>query len=775
MKRPKISEATRGHTIAERIEADEYTSLEDVREDVEATCSEMLASGSANGGSVNRQLQAGVLAFRKLVNTLLNAESLRLRPSQPNDKRIKIEDTGESNFKLTEAALDDGHSGKTVLTLYGNAQGPKQLFSSLQQPIQASRGRGGGKGQILGTDDLRATAPLREAALPNLITASKIIPTQADDAVSEKASAPTIGELFAPSSAIPQLSPPKPPKQSTTRGSRIGWVDSNSLPKTGRKGTYTTQNLTTGHWLGYNNVNIPQEPSSPIAKRKQRDRALSTGEARPAPTEEATAALQQAKEDALFRTAFSTFAPTRDDSIAIIPEETKNRVWWQRHGEKRFVETFAIDPTLEDATSVNAEAEKTTVAEDKEMQEAIDAYIPEEAEKLIKTEETEENEDKEVNDVLQEISELLETLHSYQRIRNSALPATTRAPAANQKPSLPWLAESPTIPSTAEFDTYGILKDQLRLLIASLPPSAVAKLNGEQLEDLNIKQTINIENKNYRGTMEEHQATRYAKAATLNPPIGPTRSSSSLGQVQYSSTAQYGRTPLPQTGTRATQATQGYYPQQQPPNRSPSLNFSQRPSSGNSQTYNTPTQPSRTSYSTSYSQSRPGQQSYGGVPNSGNYNYNQQYSAATPVSRAQNGAGYPPRPSSSIPPAYPTPTAGTYHRVSSPHSKAPPTYPNNSRQSYPPSYGTASTSIPPAGKQSSPSTPNPTSAPPQAHSATGPSGYHTYQTSQEQQLMLDRQKAQLAMQPQARASAQAGALKGEASEQQDTKMNGVAA
>ena len=750
--------------------------MEELREDVETACSEILATNKVNGDSINSHLrylptppedgslQARVLSFRKLVYTLLDAESQRSRLSHPKEEKIKSEDEGESSFKYTETDLDDGHSGKTVLTLYGNAQGPKQLFSSLQQPIRVTRETQGPDEQILDIQSLRATAPLREAALPNLITASTIIPLQSNDALNEKNRAPTIGDIFGPSPSIPQLSPPKPPKQSTTRGSRIGWVDSGSLLKTGKKGTYTTQNITTGHWLGYNNVNVPQEPTSPTAKRKQRDRALSTGEARPTLSEEATAALQQAKEDALFRTAYSSFAPTRDDSTAIVPEETKNRVWWQRHGEKRFTDTFAIDPALEDEALANVEVEKATAAEDRALQEAIDAYVPEEADELAQSVETDVSHEKDVADVLKEISELLETLHSYQRIRNSTLPANTRAPAANQKPSLPWLAESPTTPSTAEFDTYSILKDQLKLLIGSLPPSAVAKLNGDQLEDLNIMQTINIESKNYKGVMEEHQATRYAKAAAMTANVAPTRSSSSLGQVQYSSGNQYGRTPLTHSASRSAQASQGYYPQQQPPNRSPS---------------------SRMSYPASYTQPRPGQQSYGGVPNgssypqrqsSGNYNLNQQYSTTTPLSRAQNGSSYPPRPSGSIPPSYSTPTGGTYPRTSSPHNKpATSTYSSSTRQSYPPHYGTAPTPLPAAGKRNSPSASHTASGPPQAHAATGPSGYHTYQTSQEQQLMLDRQKAQLALQPHARAAAQAGALKGEAGEQQDTKLNGVTA
>jgi hypothetical protein len=76
---------------------------------------------------------------------------------------------------------------------------------------------------------------------------------------------------------------------------------------------------------------MPKDQASPTAKQESRQRALSMGEAQQPPSEAIFVAVQQAKEDALFRSAYSSFAPSRDDASAIILEETKNMVWWQSY------------------------------------------------------------------------------------------------------------------------------------------------------------------------------------------------------------------------------------------------------------------------------------------------------------------------------------------------------------------------------------------------------------------------------------------------------------
>ena len=63
-------------------------------------------------------------------------------------------------------------------------------------------------------------------------------------------------------------------------------------------------------------------------------------------------------------------------------------------------------------------------------------------------------------EVLQEVSELLETLSSYQRLR-SVEPSKTIG--------------NTTLPTSAEQDTYNLLKTQLEILVSLLPPFAIAK------------------------------------------------------------------------------------------------------------------------------------------------------------------------------------------------------------------------------------------------------------------------------------------------------------
>jgi hypothetical protein len=61
-------------------------------------------------------------------------------------------------------------------------------------------------------------------------------------------------------------------------------------------------------------------------------------------------------------------------------------------------------------------------------------------------------------------------------------------------------------------------------MIATLPPYAVSKLNGEQLEELNISKKILLENADYPGTMEEDEYTMQQKqAARVASGTGATR------------------------------------------------------------------------------------------------------------------------------------------------------------------------------------------------------------------------------------------------------------
>ncbi|OCK99328.1 uncharacterized protein K441DRAFT_673645 [Cenococcum geophilum 1.58] len=811
-KRTKLAQHEEPTTIASRIQDGSYSSLEALVEDVDTASTDILSSIKSNenlaNGSTNRysqssledtQLVTGALALQKALKNIVTRETQRISRSS-NHVTEQIEDgiddvkptNGATGAKQDHTMADEIQDSRTVLTLYGSAQGPKQLFSSLQQPFRVPSSNDSGTPTELDAS-IKITLPLRESSLPNIISTTKIVPIYEEDAMNGKDTGPTFGELFAPPANMPHLSPPKPAKQLTTRGTTISFVPQDLIPKASRKGTYMypTQNLSTGQWLGYSGVDLPKEPSSPTAKQKNRQRALSTGEAHPAPSEAALAALQQAKEDALFRSAYSSFAPSRDDATAIVPEQTKNRVWWQKVGEKRFEEAFAIDPALldsEKATTVNG---ASTLDEEEGFKEAVENFTPPENGFTTKSS-TNSGLDKDTNEILKEISDMLETLASHQRIRNSSLATNSRTPVI-QNASLVSLVGSPSSPSTAEIDTYNILKSQLSLMISSLPPFAIAKLNGEQLAELNISRNLLIETKDYRGVLEEDQVSRLAKAAALSAAVGSTpgvrMGSGPVGTHSHfpPSSNQYPRaTPASHAPvSRSTQGPQSYYPQQQAPHRSPSVHY-QRSSTSSTQPYQTPgnygNSTPRTSYPatqafgqqtsrSSYSQNNSGQFYHQRSGQPGNYGIGgSQYYQSTPQTQSQNRyqqpqANYQQRPQN-VAPMY-----NNYGSSQSPHMRTvsplkagqqpnqPTQTPYAASRS---SYGTPTANTQARGgsyfnqpvSQSAAQYGTPQPATP---SALGPSGFHTSMTTEQQQLMMDRQRAQLAMQPQARMAAQGNA------------------
>lgn len=778
-KRKKLSKHASASTIAAKFGTGAYTGLDELAEDVEHACSEVLASIKANElhapSHRDDGVLKGVLAFKAAFKKVMIRESQRKAGAKKPLSEL-VDGDSEANITTEDGVIkveqeagegDDLQNSRVVLTIFGNAQGPKQLFSSLQQPVHFQPKRD--QDMIAELDSsIDVTVPLREDSLPNIISTTKIVPVHPEDSTAATKRAATFGELFAPPATLPQLTPPKPTKQLTTRGNTVSFVSRDLLAKSTRRGGYfyPTEVLSTGQWLGYGGIDKPQEPSSTEEKRKQRDRALSTGETKPPLSEAALAALHQAKADALFRSVYSSFAPDHDNASAVVPEQTKSAVWWQKTGQKRYEETFATTPALaEIQEGASTAAMPALVDEDEALAEAVANFVPEPNDFADKSD-TDLQHDKEVEDVLREISELLETLYSFQRIRHASLASNSRTPVSQNTP-LTDLAGSPTSPSSAEMDVYKALKAQLSLMITSLPPYAVAKLNGRQLDELNISKNMMIEAKDYKGTMEEDQLARIMKSAAIGAAAGATpvaRMASNSSHAAYSSTqAQYGRS-TPSTQTAATRVTgsnaQSYFPQQQAPSRTPALQH-QRSYTGSSQSYQTPAASSqrpayasqtyshhtpRPPYSQSgsqqYYQPRAGQQSYGQYyqhtpqTQTHNRNYQQQQPVAAYQQRTQNpppsygyGSSQNTHPNNaSVKSGAPTPSQTRYNTASYAHN----------RQYY----------QPPAtqGYSSRPATPS---------SSVGPNGYPSGSLSTaEQQAIVERQRAQLAM-PTTRGAAQA--------------------
>ena len=724
--------------------------------------------------SEERQITSSILAFETLLRNLITRESARDRngaesDSPPSDGAMV---NGDVVVKKEEDLVDNLQSSRAVLTLYGNAgaQGPKQLFSSLQKPMQV---RPSTPLAILNRPDsnVDVVAPLRESNLPNMISTTKVVPVHPDEALNGKKEGPTFQDIFHPPVTVLPLSPPKPSKHHTTKGTSVKWAhNSEIVPRSKKLGAYnfTTEKLATGQWLGYDGVDPTEAPTSPEAKRKQRDRALSTGEAKPRPSEGARAAMEQAKEEALFRSVYSSFAPSCDDTMALIPEQTKNQIWWHKIGEKRFQEVMAIDPALlseaaEDATEHDNSATVAEEYDENEFKAAVEDFEPETFDINSKPTKDEILGD-ETEELLKEIGDLLETLYSHQRIRNASLAQSSRTPVSQNTP-LMTMTGTPSEPSADELDVYGMLKNQLTVIIASLPPYAVAKLNGDQLAEMNISRSLVVEGKDYKGVMEEDQVARLQKQAALNAAVGPapvSRAASSL-QQQYSTPPSHqarssGAHLLP---NRPTQTGSSYFPQQQGPHRPPPL-INHRSSSGLSQSYNAgsysastqrppynqqqyaqqPTRPAYGQTNSQYYQQRP-HSGYGG------------YYQSTPQSQAQSRNYQQPPPSSAYqtrPPNGQTnpyaPSQSPHVRTQSPLKPAPPA-PTQYTQSRP-AYST------PAG-QNGQYIPRPTSASyssqPSTPSTLAPAGHQTPISTAEQQSIMERQRAQLNIQQQARGVA----------------------
>lgn len=776
-KRAKLTPPSGPATIASLVQHGAYDSLQALEKDVENAITDILASSEANDPSTGPSpleestLQVKIFAFQKVTKSLVEREEARRAQlnskelSSDPEERVTKGDRLPTPVKSEEEEQTEVPRTRTVLTLLGQANSaPKHLFSSLQQTQKVAPT---GLAPTTLDTSVQITLPLRESSLPNIMSTTEIYPLP-DQADAEKKKTTTIGNVFRAPAHLPQISPPKVPRPTTGKSHTITFGPPEK-PKPSRKGSqsYAHQNQAAGFWLSYAGVDVPKDQASPTARQKSRQRALSMGESQQPPSEATLVAVQQAKEDALFRSAYSSFAPTRDDATAIVPEETKKRVWWQRVGEKRFNEMFPIDPALLDAEEAVEGDVNGVTHEDDSFKDVLDNFIPVEGNPFLETEKSEE--EKGTDEVLLEVSELLETLASYQRIRNSSLTTNPRTPVV-QNTSLASLAGSPSQPSTEEFDVYQILKSQLSLLVSQLPPYAVAKLNGDQLEELNISRTILFDTKEYKGVLEEDTLSRLAKAPPMSVATPATLARTGSGMHTHYPAGGAGGTQssrpsssVHQSGARPVQPAQSLRPQQQPfhgssmlPQRSPSGPTSFQPG-GVSYA------PSSRSYSQSYSQQTP-RPSFGQTQASSGQHYFRasaqpttsygvgaaasSYHVSTPATQPMNRyatqptqSGYTPRPQNMAPMYNPAQTPQA--RTASP-MKVNPTPAQSTFGTRPSSYGT-----PVAGAQ-------------MRSAYYGASQYGTPQSStpaatfnglpaNPQQSMIDRQQA---AQAQARLAAQ---------------------
>jgi hypothetical protein len=525
-KRQKSSEPV--ESVAQKIENEEYGALDDVLRDVKravrSRLDELLEDEDDDHTQANNEAISQALRFEAKAEEMFNRES-----SYPNDKdRWRQPVKSEFRDSLPSAAL-----GHQVLTVWGMGSRAMPFFSSVPHPP------GGGPAK-----------PISEQGLPNGVTLTRIM-TPPNSKERSSSHPLTLGELFPSPRNLPPLQPPKIAKTST-KGNVLKFYHPDASEKSRyRTNTYSSHDITAGHYLDYSNA----APSSQI-KTRQRERAQSLAGHKPSSTE-----LVNTETEALFRGAFSSFAPVRDDTGAIVSAGQAGRLWWNKVGHRaldRMIEAELPD----DESDVATTAPITPVVESMALDDVLikdtlnnwdDVAIDPSLQDVMPKKPAA---DKELDEVLDEVSDLIETLASFQWNRNLTLPTSQDRQSIDPiNGDMLRNASSAHQPSEDETLTYKTLQSQLALIIQGLPPFAVARLNSDKLAELNVSMKIPVHMDEYSGAMEEDEANRArpqqptVSQTVPTPAPRPVSRTPSMPGLQY--TSQYGaqysasRPPMP--------------------------------------------------------------------------------------------------------------------------------------------------------------------------------------------------------------------------------------
>lgn len=380
----------------------------------------------------------------------------------------------------------------------------------------------------------------------------------------------TFGDVFRPARNLRPLDQPKSSRG--TKDTSLNFIKPFENQIVTNKDDYRLAPLSTGTWLEYA---IPDQERGKYIHQDP-------------PT-------VKSDPTSMFKATFSSFAPVQDNSSAIVSYSDRSREWFRKHGNQAM--------RLVSGTPTSEEWSTGTYPEiDDDYQQLIDTFVssPEEESKEIPT--PEEDSDK---DVLEEISELLQTLSSYQQLRDLD---RSRVFAANSKPVGP------------EVDIYELLRQQLKLLVSTLPPFAVAKLDGDQLKALSIDTKLIVTTPDVAGTGQPDegflQRARQLQAQQ-QPPTRPNQSrnsyATSTASAAYNSQArsynsgatttpsmpgyaqrgaQMYSTPRPSVASNTTAYGQTpYQPRPQQPYPGATIQQFQRIQNGYAQNNQTPYQP----------------------------------------------------------------------------------------------------------------------------------------------------------------------------------------
>ncbi|KAK2789667.1 hypothetical protein FQN52_006006 [Onygenales sp. PD_12] len=599
-KRAKLADSTGdSQTIQSKIASGKYRSIQSVIDDVEIASIQVVkqqreaensTTGSTNLRSPNELVNLSRIFKKHLDNFILRS------PFQ-GSSLVKDESRGSSK---SEAENKDNikkaynREDKMVLTLFGNAPRGRHLFSSLQQTSPDAQDSLSGDE----TNSVGIQTSVNETSLPNGISISEVIPFNVKSVESDKKNSRTLADVFPPRPTLPQLQPPR--KARPSKSSNATWLDSydvvaavKSLSHEKRGYSYTP--LPSGHWLHY-----AYEPSiRPGNRRHRSDANIGRGLSKP---------FQNSLDDgnATFRGVYSSFAPSFDSSGAVIPEDAKEQIWWDKSGMKRMHALLSAE-NESDVKQIDTPSQGSEIQplDETSLEELVKSYEPD-ADIEMDIEQPEntdgESNEKDLEEVLEHISDLLRTLNSYRQIRNLA---TSGQPASGKQADEPTAASDATTPSSEELTVYETLKTSLSAMVATLPPYAVSKLDGDQLAELNISKKILLESADYPGTMEEDDYTIQQKqmprvsqvpnvARTPTPNMHQSRTSPYQTPPAANVPLQRGypsnprAKPIPMNhpsayGARPPSASMHYPPNNSPQPYNPSRQPIQRPSYGQPQ------------------------------------------------------------------------------------------------------------------------------------------------------------------------------------------------
>lgn len=551
-KRAKVSgDKEEGTSIRARVDADRYNTLSEFLSDIERASAAVIERSksrvSENDSTALTETVNRIAAFKKTLNSLV-------RQAQTSPASIKAEpsaEEAEAEVPAQPAPSDvEVRNDGVALTLFGNPANPKQLYSSLQKSVKVPLPSDDPKSQKY----VEVQTPLPEVGLPNGITTAKIAPHKLDATAKEHKR--TFGEVFAPRSALPQLELPRRTRSSFR--SVGGWIDpfeaiTNFNSFLGDRNNYCLAPLPSGDWLQYGSAASRRQKHQ--ASQPQSDEGIRDDPA--LWVDEDASAIQK---------VYSSFAPSFDSSGAVLQADAKNLVWWSKRGARRLQTLLSVPYEEKRQETVTAQPGNIGELDESTLEEMVKSFNPEDFTDGVTGADSHKLKDEEAQDMatlLHDVSDLLETLSSYQKIRSLQF-----SPPGGQDPEAlkgivpdqgTWEA-----PTEAERVTYEALRSGLATLVSTLPPYAVAKLDGDQLADLNISQKVVVENPDYNGTMEKDDFTIQQERAAAMTSMGggggrnATPSRHGSFQAGYNQRAYSANTRVP-PGSGAFQPPQPYY------------------------------------------------------------------------------------------------------------------------------------------------------------------------------------------------------------------------